>query len=169
MTEMQKIGFGGGCHWCTEAVFQAIKGVCLVEQGFIASNGKNHSFSEGVIVHYDPKTISLYLLVEIHLNTHKSTSAHSMREKYRSAVYYYSSSQKKLVVDILNELNKKFDTNLVTEPLVMKCFKKSPEHFQNYYNSDPERPFCRTYIKPKLDTVATNFSSSAEINSKNTF
>ena len=100
---MRKIGFGGGCHWCTEAVFQAIKGVCLVEQGFIASNGKNHSFSEGVIVHYDPKTISLYLLVEIHLNKNKPQEETKVEKNQHTALYlipFKDKDRNKLFEDI---------------------------------------------------------------------
>ena len=58
MKKLDKIGLGGGCHWCTEAVFQSLKGVHLVEQGYIASEGIAASFSEAVIVHYNPDTVS---------------------------------------------------------------------------------------------------------------
>ncbi|WP_343065456.1 peptide-methionine (S)-S-oxide reductase [Arenibacter arenosicollis] len=86
METNQKIAFGGGCHWCTEAVYQSLKGVEVVEQGFVASKGEESFFSEAVIVHYDPKSIALKDLILIHLYTHKSTSDHSMRNKYRSAI-----------------------------------------------------------------------------------
>ena len=89
-----KIAFGGGCHWCTEAVFQQLKGVIRVEQGFVASVNEYQSFSEAVIVHFNPSIIPLKILVEIHLYTHKSTSNHSMRSKYRSAIYYFTDEEK---------------------------------------------------------------------------
>ena len=97
MNYAQKIAFGGGCHWCTEAVFQSIKGVLKVEQGFVASTKKNSSFSEAVIVHFEDSKIALKTLIEIHLHTHKSTSNHSMRSKYRSAIYTFSEVQNKKV------------------------------------------------------------------------
>ena len=90
---MDKIGFGGGCHWCTEGVFQSLIGVNHVDQGWISSEVPNDNYSEGVIVNFDPQVISLHVLVEIHLLTHSSTSNHSMRDKYRSAVYTYDQSQ----------------------------------------------------------------------------
>ena len=84
---IKTIGLGGGCHWCTEAVFQSLRGVTQVEQGYIAAIAPDDSLSEGVIVHYNPAIISISVLIEIHLHTHKSTSNHSMRDTYRSAVY----------------------------------------------------------------------------------
>ena len=83
METVHRIAFGGGCHWCTEAVYNSIKGILSVEQGFVASEGEDSSFSEAVIVRYDPINISLEDLILIHLHTHKSTSNHSMRKKYR--------------------------------------------------------------------------------------
>ena len=64
---MKKIGFGGGCHWCTEAVFQSVEGVENVEQGYIASEGDASEFSEAVIVHYHSKKAFLERLIKIHL------------------------------------------------------------------------------------------------------
>ena len=115
MRELKKIGFGGGCHWCTEAVFQSLTGVSKVDQGFIASTGENSTFSEAVIVHYNPDTIPLQLLVEIHLRTHKSTVNHQMRSKYRSAIYVFSELQFDEVIQMLQSMQKEFDNNLITE------------------------------------------------------
>ena len=100
---LKKIALGGGCHWCTEAVFQSLKGVVSVEQGYIASLVKHSAFSEGVIVHFNANIISLKTLIEIHLYTHKSTSNHSMREKYRSAIYVFSKSQNDKVEVVWHE------------------------------------------------------------------
>lgn len=80
-----RIGFGGGCHWCTEAVFQSVVGVKLVEQGWIASEG-SEAFSQAVLVHFDPDAADLELLVAVHLHSHSSTASHLMRSKYCSAV-----------------------------------------------------------------------------------
>jgi len=73
----KKIGFGGGCHWCTEAYFQSLKGVEEVEQGWISAVTPNEAFSEAVIVHYDEHVIALNILISIHLHTHASTKNHS--------------------------------------------------------------------------------------------
>ena len=148
--ELSKIAFGGGCHWCTEAVFQSLIGVEKVEQGWVASTAKNNTFSEAVIVHFDNSKINLKTLIEIHLLTHKSTSNHSMRTKYRSAIYYFTHQQKGESLKIIDELQPQFDNKIITQVLEFQQFKPSTEEFQNYYQSNPEKPFCKRYINPKL-------------------
>ena len=150
MKRIRKIGLGGGCHWCTEAVFQAVEGAEKVEQGYIASEGDAARFSEAVTVHYDPKRVNLERLLEIHLHTHNSTSNHSFRKKYRSAVYFFTAEEEKLVKKILEKLQQNFEKPLVTAVLPFRKFKPSRESIQNYYKKNPDAPFCKRYIEPKL-------------------
>lgn len=123
MIVLKKIALGGGCHWCTEAIFQSLKGVEKVEQGYVASTAKESSLSEAVIVNFNPNKISLKPLIEIHLYTHKSTSNHSMRSKYRSAIYTFSKEQADESMQILEELNHQFDQKLITQVLPFGHFK----------------------------------------------
>ncbi|MFT4831775.1 MAG: peptide-methionine (S)-S-oxide reductase [Psychroserpens sp.] len=159
MENLVKIGFGGGCHWCTEAVFQSLKGVEKVDQGWIASEGKAIAFSEAVIVHFDASQIPLPVLVEVHLRTHKSTSEHSMRNKYRSAIYYFNTEQKLILRDLLNEFQPKFDNPLITKVLPYQKFKTSGIDLENYYFKNPKKPFCTSYIDPKLNLLKSTFST----------
>ena len=154
-----KIALGGGCHWCTEAVFQSLLGVLKVEQGFVASTGKNNSFSEAVIVHFNAQDISLKTLIEIHLYTHKSTSKHSMRTKYRSALCTFSKAQKQETEQVLESFQNQFSNQLITEVLPFKSFKASREQIQNYYYNNPEKPFCERFINPKLQLLLNQFSN----------
>jgi peptide-methionine (S)-S-oxide reductase len=160
--ELTKIAFGGGCYWCTEAVFQSLIGVEKVAQGFICSEGKNKAFSEAVIVYFNEK-ISLKLLIEIHLHTHKSTVKHSMRDKYRSAIYYFTEEQKKESQQLLTSLQIDFDAQIITQILPFKDFKPSIEASQNYYIKNSQKPFCKKYIHPKLDLLLREFSSHVKI------
>lgn len=160
--DLDRIGFGGGCHWCTEAVFQKIKGVGQVEQGFIAFVGENSAFSEAVIVHFDRAVISLEQLIFIHLQTHSSSSSHSLREKYRSAIYSFSAEQETEAGEILSNLKKSFRRKLITRVYPFKAFRPSREEFRNYYLQDKERPFCRTYIEPKLHILLKDFSEDVK-------
>jgi peptide-methionine (S)-S-oxide reductase len=158
MDRKTKIAFGGGCHWCTEAVFQSLIGVEKVEQGFVASINENNTLSEAVIVTFNADDISIKTLIEIHLHTHKSTSQHSMRKKYRSAVYTFSENQKLETQQIIDNLQDDFQQEVITQVLDFKEFKSSENQFKNYYYSNPEKPFCETFINPKLKFLVTHFS-----------
>ena len=155
-----KIALGGGCHWCTEAVFQSLNGVEKVEQGYVASLGDNSSLSEAVIVHFNTNDISLETLVAIHLYTHKSTSNHSMRTKYRSAVYTFSEVQKNKVAQIIKGLQKVFENKLITQVYPFQTFKASRAEITNYYYKNPKKPFCESFINPKLKLLLDQFSST---------
>ena len=159
MARQTKIGLGGGCHWCTEAVFQSLKGVEKVAQGYVASIDENSTFSEAVIVHFNPDIISLRTLIEIHLHTHKSTSAHSMRNKYRSAIYTFSMEQSHEANNILNDFQSEFNNQLITEIYPFSEFKPSREAIQNYYQKNPKKPFCKQFINPKLRLLQEKFSN----------
>lgn len=158
MNRIEKIGFGGGCHWCTEAVFQHLNGVVKVAQGWIAANGDEKAFSEAVIVHFDNTKITLSVLIEIHLRTHKSTVLHTMRDKYRSAIYTFSETQNSAIAAILKHLQSQFKNRIITKILSFMEFKASRTQIQNYYKKNPEKPFCKTFIDPKLKLLRNQFS-----------
>ncbi|WP_323844199.1 peptide-methionine (S)-S-oxide reductase [Microbulbifer magnicolonia] len=160
MSKLERIGLGGGCHWCTEAVFQALRGVRRVEPGYIASASPHNGFSEAVIVHYHPDEISLEVLIGAHLHTHASRSRHALREKYRSAIYTFSESQAAAATSALQSLQAEFDADLVTQVLPFSAFKDADARFHNYYASDPQRPYCQTYIEPKLRRLRARYGDA---------
>lgn len=154
-----RIGFGGGCHWCTEAVFQSLRGVRDVQQGFINSTAPHDSFSEAVVVTFEPEFIALDILIDVHLRTHASTSQHKMRGKYRSAIYVFSDAQGDVVRNHIAQVQAEFDKPIITLTLPFEAFKPSPAQFQDYYRSDTEKPFCRAYIDPKLSKIRQQFGT----------
>jgi peptide-methionine (S)-S-oxide reductase len=158
---IQKVAFGGGCHWCTEAVFQSLIGVQEVQQGWVQSTEENDTFSEAVIVTFDTSVIPLKILVEVHLRTHKSTVQHSMRKKYRSAIYYYDLTQQQVLNELLSELQVDFEAQIITQVLPFVAFKASREEITNYYYSNPQKPFCEQFINPKLKLLLQEFSAFA--------
>ncbi len=160
---MQKIGFGGGCHWCTEAVFQQVLGVDKVQQGWIASSGLYQDFSEAVIVYFNPTTIELEILVGIHLSTHSCTALHKMREKYRSAIYYFEEGQKEELEEIMTRYKLEFDDEIITQVLPFSSFKENVEKYQNYYLKNAEGQFCQRYIHPKMETLRQKFSKYSTV------
>ncbi len=154
----EKVGLGGGCHWCTEAVFQPLRGVSHVTQGFIRSDAPDDGWSEAVLVSFDMSVIPLEVLIEIHLRTHSSNSSHKMRGKYRSAVYVFDEVQGERVRNILDSLKTSDSLGQVTRVLSYCDFKASDERFHNYYQNGPERPFCKRYIDPKLDLLRKDYA-----------
>lgn len=156
--EVRRIGFGGGCHWCTEAVFSALRGVVSMEQGFIRADAPDDSFSEAVVLTFRPEKISLGSLIEVHLRTHASTSNHSMRQKYRSAVYVMDEAQAEAAQRVLTDVGPGFDAPLVTRILNFRTFRVSDERFQRYAEKNAGGPFCTTYIDPKLALLRKEFS-----------
>lgn len=154
MTE--QVGLGGGCHWCTEAVFQVLNGVQQVEQGHVCSIPPDDAYSEAVIVSFDPGVITLGDLLEVHLRTHASTANHAMREKYRSAVYAYSAEQVEEVSHLLDKFQADFQAPLVTRVLAFGGFKASPEQFRDYARKHAGKQFCQRHIDPKLASLGVS-------------
>jgi peptide-methionine (S)-S-oxide reductase len=159
---LTRIGLGGGCHWCTEAVFQSLRGVGRVEQGFIRSAPPHDAWSEAVIAHFDPCRIDLEMLIEVHVRTHAATRQHNLREKYRSAVYTFDDQQAKAAKEALERMQGSFDEQLITKVLPFAAFRLSAPRFQNYYRTDPHRPFCQRFIDPKLALIRRQFSHGIE-------
>lgn len=155
---IEKIGFGGGCHWCTEAYFQSLKGVEKVEQGWISSTNPNASFSEAVIVHYNTQIIPLSILIAIHLHTHASTANHSFREKYRSAVYVFD-DKIEAIQELISENQADFKEEIITQALAFKEFKSNVEKQQDYYKKNKEAIFCERYISPKLRMLESKYAN----------
>lgn len=158
---MAKAGFGGGCHWCTEGVFQALRGVAQVDQGFVQSDAPADVWSEGVVVTFDPSVIPLATLCEVHLRTHSATRARSPRSKYRSGIYIFEESQRAEAEDAIIRFANASGRQVHTLVLPFRGFRASDDRYRNYYRTDPSRPFCRRYIDPKLDLIRRHFSELA--------
>lgn len=152
-----QLGFGGSCHWCTEAIFQSLKGVSSVHQGWIASVNPAASFSEAVLVDFDPDIISPATLIAVHLHTHNCTSNHSMRDKYRSAVYTFNDEQAMAARETISAMQHEFDDPIITLVIPFRQFKLNKEGDLNYYNKNPDKPFCKRYIAPKLEVLRKQF------------
>jgi peptide-methionine (S)-S-oxide reductase len=158
---MEKIGFGGGCHWCTEGVFQALKGVVQVDQGFIQSDPPWDAWAEAVIVHFDPSIISLGTLAEVHLRTHSAQQTYSPGGRYRSAIYTLRPKQCREAAQTIADVAQGSSTVARTKVLPFAGFKPSEARYRNYYRTDPDRPFCRRYIDPKLELIRQHFAAHA--------
>ncbi len=154
---IQQIAFGGGCHWCTEAYFQSVRGVIKTEQGWVSSDAPHESFSEAVIVHYDPLIIPLPVLLSVHLHTHACTKNHSMREKYRSAVYVFGDDPAG-VEQMIMDNQPDFEERIITQVLPFKAFRLNKAEQLNYYQKNKDNVFCARYIHPKLKMLEERYA-----------
>lgn len=154
---MVKVGFGGSCHWCTEAIFCSLKGVNKVDQGWISSDGEYNVPSEAVVVSFDKAEISLLTLVAIHLHTHSCTAQHSMRGKYRSAIYTYDDEQAIECQKSIITLQEEFEKPIITKVLRFNSFRLNEERYLNYYYKNPAKPFCKNVVNKKLKELLTKF------------
>jgi peptide-methionine (S)-S-oxide reductase len=160
---ISKIGFGGSCHWCTEAIFRSLKGVINVDQGWIMSAEDGGFYSEAVLVSHNSDLIPLDILIAIHLHTHSCTAIHSMRSKYRSAVYFLNHTQADQATQIINRLQHDFVKPIITEVLEFKEFRLNTADYLNYYYANPEKPFCKNIVDPKLKDMIRRFASHVDM------
>ena len=161
----EKATFGGGCFWCTEAIFQRLQGVLKVESGYSGGKTTNPTYREvcsGLTGHaeviqitFDPEKISYEDLVKIHLSTHNPTTLNQqgadIGSQYRSIVLAHDLEQEKIAREVIREMAPSFDKEIVTvvEPFIV--FYKAEDYHQNYYNNNPEGGYCTAVISPKLD------------------
>jgi peptide-methionine (S)-S-oxide reductase len=171
---MEKAIFAGGCFWCTEAIFQRIKGVESVQPGFTGGSIKNPGYrevctgstghAEAIQITYDPKLVSFETLMELFFATHNPTTLNQqgadVGTHYRSGVFYTSENQKIQVEDFILKLNKSnfYDAPIVTEITLFEVFYNAEENHQNYYNQNAEQKYCDYTITPKIEKIKAIFS-----------
>ncbi|RYD49027.1 MAG: peptide methionine sulfoxide reductase [Verrucomicrobiaceae bacterium] len=155
----EQIGLGGSCHWCTESIFQSVRGVGEVRQGWISSTGDDSAPSEAVLVAFNPEVAPRHLLIAIHLATHASTSRHSFRNKYRSAIYVFTDQQASEAGNSISSLERESGETFITRVLPFVSFTENRESLLNYYRTRPDAPFCSAYIIPKLALLRERFPS----------
>ncbi|WP_224482656.1 peptide-methionine (S)-S-oxide reductase [Robertkochia aurantiaca] len=149
--------FGGGCHWCTEAVFQNVKGVISVIQGYVSQTRNPDHYSEAAMVFFNREQVSMSALILIHLYSHSSTAHHKLRDRYRSQVVCFDPEAQRQVEMYLKKASAEYMKSVITIPTIFHRFRPSDEQLQGYYKKDPEKPFCRRYISPKLHVLKEKF------------
>lgn len=166
--------FGNGCFWCTEAVFQNLKGVYQVESGYTGGKVKNPTYKEvcsGLTGHaeviqlqYDPAEITYAELLEVFWQTHDPTTLNKQGAdegtQYRSAVFFHSEEQRQLAEAYKKKLDEAgaFDDPIVTEITPASVFYKAENYHQNYYNLNGSAPYCSYVIRPKLEKFKKAFA-----------
>ncbi|EGU57589.1 peptide methionine sulfoxide reductase [Vibrio nigripulchritudo ATCC 27043] len=156
---------GGGCFWCTEALFQQVRGVKSVTSGYSGGHTKNPAYrevcngttghAEVVQIEFDDSEISFADLVEIHLTTHNPTTPDRQGAdrgtQYRSIILGHDESQLNVAKEVIEKLKPEFSDPIVTEVKPFEVFYKAEGKHQNYYRANPEGRYCQMVISPKLD------------------
>lgn len=164
----QKIAtFGAGCFWCVEAVFQSLKGVHRVESGYSGGHIENPSYkqvcsgttghAEVCQIYYDPGIITFTELLEVFWSTHDPTTlnrqGNDIGPQYRSVIFYHDDTQKELAEKYKQELDRSgaFSNPIVTEIKPFDTFYIAEDYHQEYYDLNPNQPYCTYVIRPKME------------------
>lgn len=172
-TNYEKATLGGGCFWCTEAIYKNLNGVTDVVPGYSGGFVKNPAYrevcngttghAEVVQITFDPSVISFAEILEVFFATHDPTTLNrqgaDVGTQYRSAIFYHSDAQKKVAEEVISRLTrqKTFDNPIVTEVTPFSAFYPAEDYHKDYFARNPNQPYCRFVVAPKLDKFEKRF------------
>ena len=175
---METATFATGCFWCTEAIFQRIKGVESVMPGYSGGHTENSTYQEvssGQTGHaectqlqFDPTQISYEKLVEIFFHLHDPTTLNAQGAdhgtQYRSAIFYNSDEQKQIAEKVKKQIEdqKVYADPIVTEITQFNKFYPAENYHQNFYNNNKNSPYCKIVIDPKLQKLLKEYSNQVK-------
>lgn len=167
--------FGGGCFWCTEALFAGLKGVLSVMPGYTGGTKPHPTYEEvsagttghveSIRIEFDQRIISYDDLLSVFFNTHDPTTlnrqGNDVGTQYRSAIFYANVEQKEKAEALIKELNvsKAYDKPVVTTVEPLAEFYEAESYHQNYYETHKDAPYCQIIIEPKLEKLQKRFAS----------
>jgi peptide-methionine (S)-S-oxide reductase len=159
--------FATGCFWCTEAIFQELKGVIKVTSGYSGGSIKSPTYeqvcsgntghAECLQIIYDPKVINYDELLEVFWESHDPTTlnkqGNDVGTQYRSAIFYHDEEQKQKAEHYKQKLNesKAYDKPIVTEITKFSTFYSAENYHQDYYRTHGSQPYCSIVIRPKVE------------------
>ncbi|KKQ58535.1 MAG: Peptide methionine sulfoxide reductase, peptide-methionine (S)-S-oxide reductase [Microgenomates group bacterium GW2011_GWC1_38_14] len=181
-SNLQLATFGGGCFWCTEAIFKRVEGVVSVESGYSGGDMANPGYSdvssgstghaEAVQIEFDPSIVSFSTLLEIFWVTHDPTTlnkqGNDVGTQYKSIIFYYNDEQKKLAEKSKADEEYGLDRKVVTQITPFQHFYKAEKYHQNYYDKNQNYPYCSFIIAPKVKKLLEKFGDKVKEEYKNT-
>lgn len=179
VSNLQQATFGGGCFWCTEAIFKELKGVTKVSSGYAGGSIPNPTYeqvcngntghAEVIQIEFDPTQISYEQLVEVFFATHDPTTmnrqGNDVGEQYRSVIFYHDTTQKLAAeqVKIQVDQEKVYDRPIVTAVQPFENYYPAETYHQNYYANNAEQPYCQAVINPKLAKFRKRFAALRKV------
>ena len=172
-TPAQTIVLGGGCFWCTEAVFVRVRGVLHVRSGYANGHVLNPTYeqvctgetghNEVVRLAYDPTQVSLRQLLEIFMATHDPTTlnrqGHDVGTQYRSGIYYSNEADREVAHAVLDETQAALDDPVATELAPLQCFYEAEAYHHNYFERHPDQGYCALVVAPKVQKFVQTFAA----------
>jgi peptide-methionine (S)-S-oxide reductase len=171
---LQTITLGGGCFWCTEAVFKEVKGVLDVESGYCNGHLRNPSYedvctgqtghNEVVKLVYDPGQISTREILEIFFVVHDCTQlnrqGNDVGTQYRSGIYFSTPEQQAVAEDLIREMgqDKVFERPIVTEVLPLQNYSAAEDYHQDFFERNPYQGYCMAVAAPKVAKFRKTFA-----------
>lgn len=165
--ELEKTTLGGGCFWCTEAVYLELKGVVEVKPGYSGGHVKNPGYkevcaettghAEVVQITYDPEVVSYSQILEVFFITHDPTTlnrqGNDVGTQYRSAIFYHSEKQKEVAEKVIQLFNdeKVYDKPIVTEVTDFDKFYVAEDYHINYFARNKTQGYCQFVVAPKVE------------------
>lgn len=172
----EMVTLGSGCFWCSEAVFESVKGVTKAVSGYSGGFAANPSYkevctgetghAEVVQINFDPDVISFEEILFIFFKTHDPTTLNrqgaDVGTQYRSVIFYHTEKQKEIADSIIDELNNQqiYENLVVTQVQKFNHFYMAEDYHQNYYEKNPDQGYCNAVIQPKLTKFKKDFSKS---------
>src|SRR5438045_7233292 len=163
----------GGCFWCLEAVFEQLRGVTRVMSGYAGGHVPNPSYeavctgttghAEVTQVTFDPDQISYRELLGVFFVIHDPTTLDRQGgdagTQYRSAIFYHDDEQRRSAEELIRELEAEhvFDDAIVTKVEPLQAFYAAEEYHQGYYRRNPNQPYCRAVIAPKVAKLRSKY------------
>jgi peptide-methionine (S)-S-oxide reductase len=177
-SNMQTITLGGGCFWCTESVYVAVKGVQDVESGYCNGEAINPTYEQVCTGHtghnevvklvYDPSVITTRDILEIFFVIHDPTTlnrqGNDQGTQYRSGIYYSTAEQQQVANDLIAEVtaSKHYSSPIVTEVLPLDNYSAAEQYHQDFFERNPGQGYCMAVAEPKVAKFRKTFARLAK-------
>jgi peptide-methionine (S)-S-oxide reductase len=166
--------FGGGCFWCTEAIFKELRGVVSVNPGYAGGTTPHPTYeevssgttghAEVIRIEFDPRSIPYRDLLDVFMHTHDPTTpnqqGNDIGTQYRSTIFYVSDPQKEIVQQYIGELQGTDEfrgKKIITELIPFTDFTEAEPYHKDYYARNENQPYCQIVISPKLAKLRTKY------------
>ncbi len=175
-SKLEVATLAGGCFWCTQAIFKRLKGVTTVISGYAGGKTENPSYeavttgetghAESIQITFDPAAISFEKILDVFFATHDPTTPNrqgsDVGPQYRPIIFYHNESQKKIAEKVIAATANHFEKPIVTEVVPYSSFYPAEHYHQNYYENNPNQPYCQLVIDPKIKKLLREYKNEVK-------